>query len=370
MQFKEDLLLGEVWSVRRSSLLTLILAGLILIGCSTPAETTLQPVDDPPTTPALGENREGPPVPKTRPPLKLTFVGDIMLARTPGQAVEQGMDPFAGVASALEGADLTVGNLECVVATEGKPVPKSYNFRCHPRILPWVARYFKAVSVANNHSGDFGKDAFVEELDWLRGAGIHPFGGGLNEAEAYSPTIINVQGWRVAIFGVDGVELPSYAAGPQMPGVAWLVPPERIAAAIQAVRSQVDLVVVMPHWGYEYTFGPAKEQEDAAHLWLESGADMVIGAHPHVIQPLADYKGKLIAYSLGNFVFDDFKDVPAALNEPSRLSWIVHVTVGPDGKQSWTTQTARTDDQGLPQIVANDLVPCAVGAPNCRPQPK
>lgn len=348
---------------------------ILLSACSLKAETTLEPIDLTPDTPALADVVEGPPVPappfgdKGRPPLQLTFVGDIMLARTPGEAVESGLDPFAGTATALDQGDLTVGNLECVIATTGKKVPKHYNFQCHPRILPWLARHFDAVSVANNHSGDYGKEAFMEQLDWLHGAQITPFGGGKNEAEAYQPVILTKNGWRVALIGVDGVELTSYAAGPDLPGVAWLYP-ERIAEAIRAVRPAVDLIVVMPHWGYEYTFGPAREHEEIAHLWLESGADMVVGSHPHVIQPVHDYNGKLIAYSLGNFVFDDFKDVSAELNEPSRLSWILQVTVAEGGQQRWTVQTARTDDQGLPQLVSNDVVPCTAGAPECRPQPK
>jgi hypothetical protein len=355
--------------VRRSGFLWLLFLGILLAGCSLKGAPTLEPVDMPPESPQLAEETLGPPAPTGRPPLHLTFVGDIMLARTPGEAVAAGLDPFKGAATALEKGDLTIGNLECVVATVGRPVPKSYNFRCHPRILPWLARYFDAVSVANNHSGDYGKEAFMEQFDWLKGAKIQPFGGGKNEEEAYQPVILTKNGWRVALFGVDGVELTSYAAGPDLPGVAWLYP-EKIAAAIRAVRPTVDLIVVMPHWGYEYNFEPAQEHEAIAHFWLESGADMIVGSHPHVIQPIHTYNEKLIAYSLGNFVFDDFKDVSAELNEPSRLSWILQVTLLPDGKQTWQVETARTDDQGLPQLVPNDTVPCAPGAPACRPQPK
>lgn len=354
--------------MRRLWPLWLMLLSLLLSACSLESETTLKPIDLPPETPTRSEVAEGPPVPE-RLPLRLTFVGDIMLARTPGQAVEAGLDPFAGTATAIDQGDLTIGNLECVVATVGQRVPKSYNFRCHPRILPYLAQHFDAVSVANNHSGDFGKEAFVEGLDLLTESKVTPFGGGRNEAEAYQPVILTKNGWRVALIGVDGVELTSYAAEAETPGVAWLYP-ERIAEIVKAVRPEADLVVVLPHWGYEYHFGHAQEHEEMAHLWLESGADMVVGTHPHVIQPIHAYNGKLIAYSLGNYVFDDFKDVSAELDEPSRLSWILHVTVEPDGEQSWTVETARTDDQGFPQLVSNDLVPCKVGAPDCRPQPK
>lgn len=357
--------------MRRIGPLWLVILSILLSACSLESQPTLQPTDPPISSieePVLADEPEGPPE-VARPPLNLTFVGDIMLARIPGQAVEAGLDPFAGTATALDQGDLTIGNLECVVATIGERVPKSYNFRCHPRILPYLARYFDAVSVANNHSGDFGKGAFVEELDLLTEAKVTPFGGGRNEAEAYQPVILTKNGWRVALIGVDGVELFSYAARGEEPGVAWLFP-ERIAEIVRAVRPEADVVIVLPHWGYEYMFTPAREHEAMAHLWLESGADMVIGTHPHVIQPIHSYKGKLIAYSLGNYVFDDFMDVSAALDEPSRLSWILQVMVATDGEQRWTVQTARTDDQGLPQLVSNDRVPCEVGAPECRPQPK
>lgn len=358
----------EVSGLRRA-LCSLLLLCAFLGGCSLQSETTLQPIEPAPEPPALSEQPAGPPIPAGRPPLQLTFVGDIMLARTPGEAVEQGHDPFAGSASALGQGDLTIGNLECVIATTGQRVPKAYNFRCHPRTLPWLARYFDALSVANNHSGDYGKEAFLEQLDWLEGVKIRPFGGGRNEEEAYAPVILTKKGWRVALIGVNGVELQSYEAGPDMPGLAWLYP-ERIAESIRAARAAADLVVVLPHWGYEYKFAPAAEHQALARFWLESGADMIIGTHPHVIQPIHQYDGKLVAYSLGNFVFDDFLDVSSALDEPSRHSWILHVTVMEGGAQRWQVQTARTDDLGLPQLVPNEVIACDPGGLACTIAPK
>ena len=100
-------------------------------------------------------------------PLKITFVGDIMLDELPGNVIKRGQDPFAHVASSLKADRLRIGNLECVVATTGTAVIKPVVFQAHPRVLPSVAKYFDAVSIANNHSGEYGKGAFVEMLGYL-----------------------------------------------------------------------------------------------------------------------------------------------------------------------------------------------------------
>jgi len=115
--------------------------------------------------------------------LQIIFVGDIMLADGPGREIAKGVDPFAEFADLFHAADLTVGNLECVIATTGERVEKPYNFRANPRCIPLLKRYFQAVEVANNHTGDFGKGAFVEQLDRLSEGQIPHFGGGRNRAE-------------------------------------------------------------------------------------------------------------------------------------------------------------------------------------------
>ncbi|MFB5083087.1 CapA family protein [Symbiobacterium thermophilum] len=292
----------------------------------------------------------------------ITFVGDIMLDRLPGEHLARGEDPFAGVADALTGADLTVGNLECVVSTVGEPVPKWFNFRCHPRVVPVLARYFDAVSVANNHSGDYGKEAFAEQLRLLTEGGVPYFGGGMNDEEAHRPLILERNGLRIALLGYNNVELRSYAAGPDTPGLAW-IELDRLAADVRAARAEADIVVVYPHWGYDYMFWHAEDQAEIARVAIDNGADLVVGNHPHVTQPVEIYKDRLIAYSLGNFVFDDFVDVGPDLDEPSRTSWVLTVTIGKDGIRRWETRVARTDDRGFPQWLEGVASPCSDGAP-------
>lgn len=292
----------------------------------------------------------------------LTFVGDIMLTRIPGEHIAKGEDPFADFAEILTGSDLTVGNLECVISTVGEAVPKWFNFRCDPETVPLLVRYFDAVGVANNHSGDYGPEAFAEQLQLLRSGGMPYFGGGMNLAEAHKPLIFERNGLKIALLAYNDVELPSYAAGPDSPGHAW-IENEQVVADIRAARSQADIVVVYPHWGYDYAFWHDEYQAELARQAIEAGADLVVGSHPHVTQPVELYEGRLIAYSLGNYVFDDFMDVTPDLDEPSRTSWVLRVTIGDEGLIDWETLVARTDDRGFPQWMRDAASPCSEGAP-------
>jgi poly-gamma-glutamate synthesis protein (capsule biosynthesis protein) len=302
------------------------------------------------------------PAPASPPPAQATvhlaFVGDVMLDRTPGKAVEAGAEPFAAMASAFDEADIVVGNLECVVATQGEKVPKAYNFRANPRVVPLLARYFTAVSVANNHSGDYGKAAFAEELGLLRAGGVSYVGGGYNLQEAHQPLIIEKHGLKVALLAYNEIELRSYEAGADTPGLAWIVD-SQVMADISAAKAKADFVIVYPHWGLEYHAQPSERQRSLARQMIDAGADLIVGSHPHVTEGAELYHGKLILYSLGNFVFDDYRDVSSDLNEPSRTSWVLRVELGKDGLVTWDTVVARTDDSGIPQPVPGAESPCA-----------
>lgn len=334
----------------------LLLASVGIAGCTKPTGV------EQPAPPVIAEPPQNTTPPETEknqpePTVQLVVVGDIMLDRVPGQAVERGEDPFGAVAQVLNGADAAIGNLECPVATLGVKVPKLYNFRCHPRTVPLLARYFDAVSLANNHSGDYGKEAFLEQLDLLEDGRVAYFGGGHNAAEAYEPLILSLKGIRVALLGYNEIELRSYEAGPDTPGLAWS-DDDKVRAAIAAANAQADLVVVYPHWGLEYHAKPSERQQALARLMIDAGADLVVGGHPHVTQTVEYYKDRLIVYSLGNFVFDDFNDVPPDLNEPSRTSWMLRVTLNKAGLVKWDTLVTRTDDSGIPRPVAGAESPC------------
>ena len=241
-------------------------------------------------------------------PITIAITGDVMLARSLTIQMIASTDrfPFNYTADYLRSFDLTVGNLECVVSTLGSPIPgKEYTFEANPigfRRLQDAG--FDIMSVANNHSGDFGASAFMDMLTHLPRYGIVPLGGGSNLAAAHTPVIKTLHSTTVGFLAYCQIEPASFAATATTPGHAWL-DPDLVRADITALRPLVDYIVVFTHWGIEYQVLEDGDQQAMAHLAIDSGADFVIGAHPHVRQPSELYRGKPIVYSLGNFVFDE-----------------------------------------------------------------
>ena len=163
--------------------------------------------------PAPAPEPAAPPAASTGPTLRLVWMGDIMLDDGPGRVIAQGQDPFADVASLLRQADLRIGNLECVIARGGQRIAKPWTFRAHPRTLPLLQRHVDVVSLANNHSGDFGPQAFAEMLGRLDAAGLPYFGGGRDLRQAHQPRIIVRQGLRIALLGYNEMFPRRFEAG-------------------------------------------------------------------------------------------------------------------------------------------------------------
>ena len=273
----------------------------------------------------------------------LMVAGDIMLADRPGQTIAHGADPFQPFADILQTADATIGNLECVVSTQGTPMEgKPWTFQPHPRVLPVLKKHFGIVSLANNHTGDFGHAAFVEQLGLLDQHHIAHVGGGRNCVEARTPYVLEVKGIRIAFLAYNDFFPREFEAGPSWPGVAWCVD-EQVLADIAAARTvhQADLVIPFMHWGDEQV--PATDrQKQLARRMIDAGADVVIGGHPHVTQGAEYYKGRLIVYSLGNFIFDGFEE------GPSRVGWVLRMRLDRKGLLDWDTVVAHVDDDGTP----------------------
>lgn len=289
------------------------------------------------------------------PTVEIAFVGDVMVAETPGELIARGQDPFAPFADWLRRADLRVGNLECVVATGGTPEPgKPYTFRADPRVLPLLKRHFDGMSVANNHSGDFGKAAFVEMLQLMRKAQLPYFGGGKDLHEAHAPWIVERNGLRIALLGYVEFKPRSFEAGAGRPGVAWSGEEEQVIEDIIAARSRhrADLVIPYLHWGWEDEQYTSERQRRFARAMIDAGADLVVGAHPHVTQGVELYKDRPIVYSLGNFLFNGF-DTPATLT-----GWTLEATLDRAGVVDWRIRVARLDKDGVPHpdVLAN--APC------------
>ncbi len=290
------------------------------------------------------------PVPGT---VNLLFAGDIVLDGIPGRQINQGADPFAAFSSLINQADIRVGNLECVVATIGDPEDKNFNFRAHPRTLAILKKHFDAVSIANNHSGDFGRPAFEEMLGLLDQNGILHTGGGHNLVEAHTPLIIERNGIRIALLGYNEFMPRSFEADENGAGTAWSED-EQVRADIYRARSvyHADVVIPIMHWGWENELHSSARQEQLAHLMIESGADLIIGGHPHVTQEVEIYQGKVIIYSVGNFMID------AMDNEGQHNGWMLNFQLDKHGVKKWHTTVAHLDENGIPSPVIEQSSPC------------
>lgn len=286
-------------------------------------------------------------------PLTLVFAGDIMLADGPGRVIAAGGDPLAHFASILAAADYRIGNLECAVADGGEAQPsKIWSFRAKPQTLKILQGRFDAVSLANNHSGDYGQAAFVETAQHLDAAGIARFGGGRDLTEAHRPLWIEKKGQRIAVLGYNEYKPRRFEAGPQTPGIAWSEDEQVIADIRAAKAAGADHVIPFMHWGWERSTQPDERQKSFARRMIDEGASLVVGSHPHVTQGAEIYKGKPIVYSLGNFIFDGFD------YENARRGWLLRLHIDREGVQHWDTFAAQIDEDGTPWPRAGIFTPC------------
>jgi poly-gamma-glutamate synthesis protein (capsule biosynthesis protein) len=289
-------------------------------------------------------------------PVMLIFAGDIMLADGPGRSIAAGGDPLAPFAATLAQADYRIANLECPVATGGQPhASKIATFRADPHTLSVLRGRFDAVSLANNHSGDYGHAAFLETMHHLDDAGIAHFGGGQNLVEAHRPLWIEKRGLRIAVLAYNEFKPRAFEAGANWPGVAWSEDDQVIADIRAAKAAGADLVIPFMHWGWEKETRPTERQQTLARKLIDAGAALVVGSHPHVTQGAEFYKGKPIIYSLGNFVFDGF-DYPEA-----RRGWLLRLELDKSGVLFWETLAAQIDDAGTPWPASGALTPYGRG---------
>jgi hypothetical protein len=247
------------------------------------------------------------PVAVTVRPLRLAAVGDINLADQPGDAIAAngpGYPWHGGAGKALRHADLTFGNLECAVSTRGEPFPKEYNFRATPAALAGLRRNsgIDVLNLANNHVGDYGPAATLDTVRGVERLGMKAVGAGPDLQRALAPQVVQRLGLKVAFVGFSEIAPIEFAAAPDHPGTAW-ARPDQIAAAVHAARREADVVVATFHWGIEKQTLETARQRELADVAVRAGAQVVIGAHPHTLQPVRRQGGAIVAYSLGNFVF-------------------------------------------------------------------
>ncbi|HEX9933834.1 MAG TPA: CapA family protein [bacterium] len=237
--------------------------------------------------------------------LSIAVVGDVMMEGSALSVIRrEGPDyPFAAVRFLLDSADVAIANLEAPFGEGGHTFPKTFTFRVPPAFAPGLrSAGFDVLTLANNHILDYGPDLLFSTLTLLDTLKLSRCGAGRHSAEAELPAIVRRAGWTVAVFAYSMTYPEQFWATPKRCGTAF---PKRdsLQKRIAAVRDSVDLVVVCFHWGQELSNRPHPYQREFARLSIDAGADFVVGHHPHVLQGFELYKGKPIAYSLGNFVF-------------------------------------------------------------------
>jgi poly-gamma-glutamate capsule biosynthesis protein CapA/YwtB (metallophosphatase superfamily) len=340
-----------------------------------------------------GAHAGQPRVPQARRTATVALVGDVMLGGGVAEIIEaRGADaPFAAIAQTLDAADATVGNLECALSTRGRPTTakstsavkarREWLLRGAPMAASGLAHArFAAMSLANNHTMDFGPAALHDTMAYLHAEGIGTAGAGPDAASASQPAYFGRGGVRFALLAYSDIIPRGFAAGKHSPGVAvgrsmdsGLIDAAAIGALkrdVRLARQAADVIIVYEHWGVERVGTPTDEQVSAAHAAIDAGATVVVGAHPHVLGPIESYRGGIIAYSLGNFVFDAFPGagtrsaVLVASFESGRLtSWRampVEIVGGEPKLVLPSTRTARAIETALawrPHAVQASSVP-------------
>jgi len=249
--------------------------------------------------------------------VSLILVGDIMLDRGVELIIEsQGKGdynfPFLKIADYLKEADVLFGNLENVISDKGVKVGSIYSFRAEPEAVKGlVFAGFDVLSLANNHAFDYGRAALEDTFLRLKETGISCVGAGLDQEEAFSLLIKEIKDIKIGFLAYTNLGPEVWRAGNQNSGIAWINIEDfsRVEEDIKRAKKEVDILIVSLHAGEEYKKAPSQFQIDFAKMAIDSGADLIIGHHSHVIQPNEKYKDGWIFYSLGNFIFDqDFSE--------------------------------------------------------------
>ncbi|WP_426452208.1 CapA family protein [Paenibacillus sp. S-38] len=292
--------------------------------------------------------------------LTIAAVGDILISQkiittsaVPGRKRKDFAPLLRHVAPILRRADLTIGNLEIPLAgpeeryTRRSEETGFYTFNAPDELAADLKEAgFDLLVTANNHCLDRGLGGLQRTLDVLDAAGLSHTGTFRTEEEAAQPWISEINGIRVAILAYS----KSTNKIPVPKGYEWcvsLLDEGRMIRDIRAVRPQTDLLVVCPHWGREYTHEPVTLQKRLMRRLLSGGADLVLGSHPHVIQPALRTPKQAAVYSLGNFISPTLMNRPATrsglifkariIKEDDGTVWIRHTGYVP----TWTRRRGR-----------------------------
>ena len=279
------------------------------------ATTTMLPpttITLPPTTATASTTTEPPTTTTTvPPPLTVAASGDVLGDRDVGIFMDKhGGEPvFAQVRPFLETAHLAFVNIEGPISDKGARASwKQYTFRARPALIDGlVSAGIDVVSLANNHTVDYGTSALLDTIARLDEAGVCHAGAGADAAGASAPALLITPAGIVAVLAFTDIIPGGFTATSDAPGVAATTPDrKKLLASVAAANEWADFVIVSFHWGTEYTPHAGQDQRKLAHQVVDAGADLILGHHPHVIQGLELYRNRLIAYSLGDFVWDHY----------------------------------------------------------------
>ena len=278
----------------------------------------------------------------------LTFAGDLCLAEE-GFVLDHYQES-EGLASAISpevlketnGADVFFLNHEYCVSRRGEPLEgKMYTFRANPERMTILEDMgTDIVSLANNHVYDYGPEAMLDTADYLERAEIPYVGGGKNEEEATEPVYFVVNGIKIGYVAATRAEKNRYTPGakPDSPGVLLTYDTEAYNQVIQEAAAQCDYLVAYVHWGTEDSDQYEEYQQEMAKEFFASGADIIVGGHPHVLQGIQYLEGKPVVYSLGDFWFNDEDKYTGLLKVKISIDGLQEMSFVPCRQVNYTTQ--------------------------------
>jgi len=280
----------------------------------------------------------------------LVAVGDIMLSRMVARRIKENQDqkyPFLEVSDLIGQADIAFGNLECPI-TPGRNINLfEMVFRADPESVNGL-KYagFDILSLANNHIFNFGQEGLTDTFSYLEKANIDYIGAGKNKQEAHNFKMLEVNGIKFAFLAyADSIFSYTFSQTEESQPSIALMDVVQMKKDIFSIKNQADFIIVSMHSGIEYVSQPNAKQIEFAHAAVDTGADLVIGHHPHVVQKMEQYKGGYIFYSLGNFIFDQM------WSRETRESVIAKIVFGENNIQEIDFIPILIEDFAQPRIL-------------------
>jgi poly-gamma-glutamate capsule biosynthesis protein CapA/YwtB (metallophosphatase superfamily) len=310
----------------RAPHLAILVFAVALAGCTSGGATGLAPASAPVSASA---SPSAPPSPASQ--LTLAFAGDVHFVDRTRPLLDDPQTAFGAYTPQLMTADFAMVNLETAVTERGVEQPKNFHFRAPATAYAAVqAAGIDLVTIANNHTLDYGEIGLLDTLDSAKAANMAVVGAGRNVTEAYEPYVTTVKGVRLAVVALSQIwELAAqWKATATRPGIAMAFDKELSVAAVRKARSMADIVVVYLHWGTEDTSCPNSEQRDIARALSAAGADIVVGTHAHMLQGDGFIGHTYVHYGLGNFLW---------ARSGSKDTGLLLVTVQRDGRVAGKT---------------------------------